>query len=96
MPFQVYRCKSSERAKLEEALGDDRLSRESLSIRDARHFGVPGDWIFLFVDGSEAGITRADGLLLDFCERAPDAKILHDLMVAEDEAAASGLGSIFG
>jgi hypothetical protein len=96
MPWQVYRTKPTNRTKLEEALGDDRLSRESLQIRDARHFGVPGDWLFLFVDGSEAGITRADGLLLDFCERSPDAQVLHDLLVAEDEAAASGLGSIFG
>jgi len=96
MAFQVYRVRAAQRAKLEEALADDILSRQSLQIRDARHFGVPGDWVFLFVDGSEAGILRADAVLLDFAERAPDAKTLHDLLVAEDEAAASGLGSIFG
>jgi hypothetical protein len=96
MAWQVYRTKSSNRAKLEEALGDDILSRQSLQIRDARHFGTPGDWVYLFVDGSDAGIIRADALLLDFMERAPEAKHLHDMLVAEDEAAASGLGSIFG
>jgi hypothetical protein len=96
MAWQVYRVKSSQRAQLEEALGDDILSRQSLQIRDARHFGIPGDWVYLFVDGGEAGITRADAVLLGFAERAPDADKLHDMLVAEDEAAASGLGSIFG
>jgi hypothetical protein len=96
MPWQVYRVKSSDRKRLDEALGDDILSRQSLQVRDAKHFGMPGDWLFLFVDGSEAGIVRADALVLDFAERAPDAQRLHDVMQAEDDAAASGLGSIFG
>lgn len=96
MPFQVYRFPSSARARLDEALGDDILSRQSLVIRDARHFGVPGDHIFLFVEGAEAGIVRADAVLLDFGERAPDAETLHKLLKDEEDAAAGGLGSIFG
>lgn len=96
MAWQVYRLRAVNKPKLDEALGDDILSRQSLQVRDARHFGVPGDWVFLFVDGTEAGILRADAVLLDFAERAPDAKVLHDLLVAEDDAAASGLGSLFG
>ena len=96
MPAQVYRIKTSDKARLDAALGDDILSRQSLTIRDARHFGVPGDFIFLFVEGSDAGILRADAVLLDFAQRAPDGKTLLDLLKAEEDAAASGLGSIFG
>lgn len=96
MPFQVYRVRSADRARLDAALGDDILSRQSLVLRDARHFGQPGDYVYLFVDGSEAGIIRADGLLLDFAERAPDAKELHERLKAEEDEAASSLGSIFG
>lgn len=96
MAFQVYRFPSALRARLDEALGDDILSRQSLVIRDARHFGVPGDWIFLFVEGEEKGIFRADAVLLEFGERAPDAKTLHDLLKAEEDNAASSLGSVFG
>ena len=96
MPYQVYRVKSADRARLDAALGDDVLSRQSLQVRDARHFGRPGGDLYLFVDGSEAGIVRADALLLDFAERAPDAERLHAQLAEEDDAAASGLGSIFG
>lgn len=96
MAFQVYRFQASVRGKLDEALGDDILSRQSLTMRDARHFGVPGDWIYLFVEGEDKGILRADALLLDFGERAPDAATLHQLLKEEEDAAAGGLGSVFG
>lgn len=96
MPYQVYRFPSSARARLEQALGDDTLSRQSLTIRDARHFGVPGDWIFLFVEGEQKGITRADAILLDIGERAPDAEVLYKLLKEEEDAAASSLGSVLG
>jgi hypothetical protein len=96
MPAQVYRIKTSDRARLETALTDDILSRQSLTLRDARHFGVPGEAIFLFVEGAEAGVARADKVLLEFAEHAPDAKTLLDLLKAEEDEAASGLGSIFG
>lgn len=96
MPFQVYRVRSADKARLDEALGDDILSRQSLVLRDARHFGIQGDYLYLFVDGSDAGILRADGILLDFAERAPDAPALRERLRAEEDEAASSLGSIFG
>lgn len=96
MPFQVYRVKPADRARLEQALGDDILSRQSLQTRDARHFGATEDWIYLFVEGAEGGILRADALLLEFAERAPDAADLHRRLKAEEDEAASGLGSVFG
>ncbi|HET6403868.1 MAG TPA: hypothetical protein VFH78_04420 [Candidatus Thermoplasmatota archaeon] len=96
MPHQVYRFPSSARARLDEALGDDILSRQSLTIRDARHFGVPGDWIFLFVEGEEKGIFRADAVLLEIGERAPEGPVLYQMLKDEEDAAASSLGSVLG
>lgn len=96
MPYQVYRVKAADRDRLDRALGDDILSRQSLQVRDARHFGRPGSDLYLFVDGSDAGILRADALLLDFAERAPDAAELHAALQEEDDEAASGLGALFG
>lgn len=96
MAYRVYRMKPAQVPRLDEALGDDVLSRQSLQVRDARHFGMPGDWVFLFVEGGEAGVIRADALLLEFAERAPDAERLHHLLKAEEDEAASSLGSLFG
>lgn len=97
MPHRVYRFPTSARAKMEEALGDDILSRQSLTVRDARHFGVPGDYVFLFVEGEEKGMIRADAVLLDIGgERAPGGDALYEMLKQEEDAAASGLGSVFG
>ena len=96
MPHQVYRFPTSARARLEEALGDDILSRQSLTIRDARHFGVPGEWVYLFVEGEDKGIVRADAVLLEIGERAPDGEVLYKMLKEEEDAAASSLGSIMG
>lgn len=96
MPFRVYRFLPAQRAKLEEALGDDIVSRQSLTMRDARHFGVPGDHLYLFVEGTDAGLLRADAVLLEFGERAPGGEALYEMLKAEEDAAASGLGSVFG
>lgn len=96
MPFRVYRIKNADRPKLDAAMGDDILSRQSLRVTDAKHFGASGDWVYLFVDGEEKGMMRADALVLEFAERAPDADELHRKLQDEDDAAAAGLGSIFG
>lgn len=96
MPFRVYRFPAADRAKLDEALGDDILSRQSLTVRDARHFGVPGDHVYLFVEGTESGLLRADAVLLEIGERAPGGEHLYEMLKQEEDAAASGLGSVFG
>lgn len=96
MPHRVYRIRPALRLRLDEALTDDLLSRQSLQVRDARHFGAKEDWLYLFVEGEEKGMLRADALILEFGERAPDADALHARLKAEEDEAASGLGSIFG
>lgn len=96
MAHRVYRIKPSLRTRLEEALGDDILSRQSITMRDASHFGSKEDWVYLFVEGEEKGMLRADAVILEFGERAPDGDALHARLKAEEDEAASGLGSIFG
>jgi hypothetical protein len=95
VPHRVYRFLPTLRQRMDEALGDDILSRQSLTLRDARHFGVPGDHIYLFVEGTDAGLLRADALLLDFGERAPGGDALYAMLKQEEDAAAVGLGSVF-
>lgn len=96
MPYRVYRVLGSDRARLHEALGDDQLSRQSIVLRDARHFGRDDDALLLFVEGTEEGMRRADEILLYFAKPAPDAEALHQALKDEEDEAASGLGSIFG
>jgi hypothetical protein len=94
--YRVFKVQARDRGLLDEAMGDDRLSRESLTIRDARHFGVPGDHLYLFVEASPEGALRAEALLLPFAERAPEGDVLYQMLKEEEERAASSLGAVFG
>ncbi len=96
VPLRVYRVPNTERSRLDQTLGDDVLSRQSLTIRDGRHFGLPGNETILFVEGTEQGVFRADELLASFAKRAEDEPGLLRQLKAEEDDAASGLGSIFG
>lgn len=96
VPHRVFRVAGADRARLDEALGDDQLSRQSIVLRDARHFGLAEDALYLFLEGSESGMRRADEILLYFAKPAADADALRQALKDEEDAAASGLGSIFG
>lgn len=94
---RVFKVQSRDRDRLEAALGDDRLSRQSLTLRDARHFGVPGDHLYLFVEsGGPEGALRAEALLLTFAERAEEGDVLYQMLKEEEERAAEGVGALFG
>ena len=95
MAFRVYRLKPSARGKIDETFADDILSRQSFQTRDAA-FGGAGDWVYLFVEGEESAMVRADAKILEFAERAPDGDALHAKVKAEEDEAAEGFGSIFG
>lgn len=94
--FRVFKVKPSDRPRMEEALGDDVLSRQSIQVRDSRHFGVPGDHLYLFVEGEERGLLRAEALLLPFAELASEGEVLYRMLKDEEDAAASSLGAILG
>lgn len=92
---RVFRVAMSDRAKLDRALGDDVLSRQSITIRDARRFGSREEALLVFVEGEEAGLVRAEALLLRFAERAPEPDALLTKLRGEEEDAAGGIGMIF-
>lgn len=94
--YRVYRLKSSARGRIDETFADDILSRQSYQTRDAAFGGEGGDWVYLFVEGEEPAMQRADKMVLEFAEHAPDGARLHRKLKAEEDEAAEGLGSIFG
>ncbi|HVL49102.1 MAG TPA: hypothetical protein VM889_11135 [Candidatus Thermoplasmatota archaeon] len=96
MPARVFEIRPKDRPLLEAALADDTLSRQSIVIRESKSVGVDRDTLAVLVEGSDAGILRAEGLILDFGRRMPeqDAVIAH--IKAEESDAADGVGFIFG
>ncbi len=88
--------------KAEDALRKDFdvAARQSITIRDAGALGVKtdSDGSFFLISGSDEGVSKCKELLKDFVFSV-DAKILEQAnkkIQEEADAAASGVGGIFG
>ena len=86
--------------KAEEALkGDfDLASKQSIKIRDAGSLGLEGDGSYFYITGSDEGVEKCKELLKEFIEEAKqeDLDKAKEKIKEEDDAAAAGIGGIFG
>lgn len=98
MGYLVFRILTKDSRKLEEILKDDIVSRQSISTRDARSLGAPGEGTLVLIEGSEKALHRADELLKGMGEKlhGREAEHVHELFRREAEDVASGVGFVFG
>lgn len=96
MAYRVFEVRTKDRPLLDAAMQDDTLSRQSIVIRDARHFGFDRDTMFVLIEGVDDAMFRAEGLILDFGRRLPEADDIYQRIKAEEDEAAGGVGFVFG
>ncbi len=87
----------SRRGELEESLKDDVLWRQTRILRDAGPLGGAADEIYLYMEGSESAMGRADTLLGPIAAKVDPARAeeLHARFKAEEEMSAQGMGLMF-
>ncbi|HWG91250.1 MAG TPA: hypothetical protein VNZ52_10430 [Candidatus Thermoplasmatota archaeon] len=98
MANRVYEVPSKEKANLDKYLATDPISRLSITVKDAKSYGVEkGGTLLLFLEGDEAVLkqTQADleklGAVVD-----PKADEHFKQLKDEEDEAAGGVGFIFG
>ena len=96
--YRVFRVPAAKASQGEVVWKDDVVSRQSVTARDAKSLGMPGDDRYVLVEGSDAGVARAAELLKDIAKtlKGADAEVVYRRFRAQDESAASGMGLIFG
>lgn len=96
--YRVFRVPPAHASKIEALLKDDLVSRQSVLVRDARSLGVEGEGTIVLVEGTDAALARADGILEGAGVRLPqkEADAAYTRFKAQDEDAASGMGLLFG
>ncbi len=96
--YRVFRVPAVHAPKADVLWKDDVVSRQSVTARDAKSLGLPGDDRYMVVEGSEAGIARAVELLKDVARPldGAEAERVYGRFRAQDEDAASGMGLLFG
>lgn len=92
--------KSENARKAEEAIRKDfdLAAKQSLTIRDAKVLNIKQNGSFFFISGSDEGVKKCKELIKEFEEKVPDKdlKKAKEEMDKEADAAASGMGNIFG
>lgn len=96
--YRVFRLPPAHASSADALLNDDLVSRQSLTVRDARSLGLGGDERYVLVEGSDAALGRAAELLKDVARPLPqrDAEDVYRRFRSQDDAAATGMGLIFG
>ncbi len=85
-------------ARSREILEDDLVSRQSVTLRDARALGVDQDGTLVFIQGDPGVIERFESLAEEAAERLGEdqAASLRAILRKEEEDAAEGVGLLFG
>lgn len=94
MAWRVYEVRGKDRERCLTDLADDVVSRASLRLADAKHFGWDRDTFFVHLDGSDAAAQRADAALLKYGRVPSNAEAIRTRLRWEDDASAASLGTV--
>lgn len=97
MAWRIFVLASGERAALEEVLKDDVLWRQTQVLRDAGPLGGAAGEVYLYMEGSETAMARADELIPPKAKKVEAAlgEKLHARFKEEEEMSAQGMGLMF-
>ena len=95
--YRVFRLTPAQADRVSVLTADDVVSRQSVTVRDAKSLGLKGDGRYVVVEGSEAAVARATELLKGIPPlKGAGAEDVYRRFRSQDEQAASGMGLIFG
>lgn len=95
--YGIFRVPAAEASRIDALLKDDLVSRQSVTIRDARSLGVDREGTIVLVEGSPAAVDRAEKLLEGAGGRlqGAEAEAAYRRFRTQDEDAAMGMGLLF-
>lgn len=98
MTYVIFEVKSEEIGKINKVIKDDLVSRQSILTRDSNSLNLKGEFSYLKVEGSDAGIKRAEELAKEHGLKKLNekkAKEVNDKIAKQEDSAATGMGMIF-
>lgn len=92
----MFEVREKDRERLAADLADDRISRLSLWVREARHFGLDRDTLFVVLAGYEGILDEAQERILGYGRVPEEAERILAWVAWEDDASALALGTVLG
>lgn len=96
--YGVFLFDSESVAEARELLEDDLVSRQSITLRDAKTLGADFEGLLVFIEGAESAIKRFEEISGHEVEKlqGDKAESVYRLLKKEEEDAAQGVGFLFG
>ncbi len=98
MAYIIFEVKKEESGKINKIIKEDIVSRQSITSRDANSLEMKGEATYLKIEGSDAGLKKAEEIAKELGLKKMDAKKakkVNEKISAQDDSAASGMGMIF-
>jgi hypothetical protein len=98
LTYVIFEFKSDESGKINKLIKDDLVSRQSILTRDSNSLDLKGDFHYVKIEGSDAGIKRALELAKELEFKKLDKKKTKEIntkIEEQEDSAASGMGMIF-
>jgi len=98
LAYLIFEVKSDEIGKINKLIKDDLISRQSILTRDSSSLSLKGNFSYLKIEGSDAGLKRAEELAKELELKKLNkkkAEKINTKMEEQEESAASGMGMIF-
>ncbi|MBW3582798.1 MAG: hypothetical protein KY455_06835 [Euryarchaeota archaeon] len=100
MNHQVYKVDRSKAGQIPQVTQDEIVSRLSIVTKESEVLKVPGDCIYVLLEGNDTGLARAKELFEDQnIGRLVPPEVADQVRKAikeEEESAAEGMGTLFG
>ena len=95
--YKVFEVKLEKDEIISEVISDDLVSRQTISVRDGKSLGMKEDVKYAMIEGSEEAIERAEEIFSEEdVGEAENAEKVREKIKEEDQAAAEGMGTVFG
>ena len=98
MTYIIFEVKSDEIGKINKITKDDLVSRQSIFTRDSNSLNMKGDFSIIKIEGSKEGLAKAEELAKELKLKKLDekkAKKINEIILEQEDSAASGMGMIF-
>lgn len=112
MAYAVFEFKKGDKARFDQALEinvkdpatgklaydpvADLLRKQSIVVKEGQGLGLDPDHVYVLIEGSEDALRHAAERIGAFASKAKDGERIRQRIKDEEEAAAGGVGFIFG
>lgn len=95
--YAIFELEKDKAKHIADVLSDDMISRQTTVVRDGAGLGLDKELTFVMIEGSEDAVEKSKEMFSQFeVSECKDSDKIYQKIKEEEDAAAAGVGTIFG